>query len=814
MANFCKNCGSKLNPGAKFCNNCGQSVSHDTGNIGNTGSTGPSDFSGRSAYPDSKNSGNRSSSGKKLSIHDLLNIVLAGVLFVEIILVCFWQPGFVIPKKQLPITESETETVEAHEDITVVADSMRSNTLKLEKIGVSFGDNETGKAALLDDILEIESPNVSGGKIYNLAVNSWPSEPVTVAMDAPAPGEDEGYLIPVGIPAADANGNETVVWCPVKAEWSDGKAVAALNLTDVAGNVENINFYGLGDLGGDLVDRTKDWGYRILTFDATVGLDILSDGMGNIYAICVGEPELNKDCLSTHFNLHVPKDKYDDTNSVNEKIRKSDIKKYLKDMEEIYDYFAANYDVSPRTYWPMDVYFDKIGDSAAYFSMPKQSLGGRFGTKPIDGSYMMINIEDIMYYGYKRKGPPYIREDVRLYSSFAHELFHFVQRCYVSNGGTELWFDESSAAYYDAWFSQKIGSLKLDENYNKYWFHQFDVLPTSIYERKGNFTAGVPILGDIYEYVIGDGNVVYARLPVFSYLMQKDSRYLKLAYEYMKDKGGYKDDVVSYAAGTVMAPLVRGYFKNLVTLGKLYAKNNTPWEIYEGVIGNKEVDTAAWKALRYTEILKDMEQTDEDQKNSGLEGKYTLSPYSARFVILDTSELPDKEVSLKVSLGTPAVDGTLYKIEGDSYDMVTYNEIPSEKETSMAVKKGDKLLLMLVNERNSNCYGKVTYSLENDISPFLGQYALSTDDNIRMIIKENYMRLPNNGVNQLFFDSYDIDGNTLTIHFRNTSLHDYKITLLGNDSILWESTTGYKQEWKRVPKGQEYEEWGEIYNHH
>ena len=43
----------------------------------------------------------------------------------------------------------------------------------------------------------------------------------------------------------------------------------------------------------------------------------------------------------------------------------------------------------------------------------------------------------------------------------------------------------------------------------------------------------------------------------------------------------------------------------------------------------------------------------------------------------------------------------------------------------MAVKKGDKLLLMLVNERDSDCYGKVTYSLENDdITPFLGQWSV------------------------------------------------------------------------------------------
>lgn len=787
MANFCKNCGSKLNPGARFCEKCGKKIFNENeffdinAYVPNSGNNIPHGQQTKERWKD----------GKKRGI-GILNPVLAGIMIIEILLLFFWHPGLLRMKKRGAI----------------VTGSMSANTLSIDDFSISFGEDETGKAALLDDILEIESPNASGGKVYDLAVSNWPSGPVTVAMDAPAPGEDEGYLVRVGIPAADASGNETVVWCPVNAEWSDGKVVVELDLTDVAGNVENISFYSLTDYGGELWDRSKEYGQKIISLSPSVTFDAISDYTGDICSVFISEPELNSDCLSAHFYVHVPSEEYDSTNRFKSKIRKSDIENYLEDLEGIYDYYAANYDVSPRTRWPMDVYIGKFSGAAACFAMPARSLGGRIGTKPIDESYMKINIDYIINYGYKRTAPSYAKDEVELYSSSAHELFHFVQRCYVSKGGTELWFDESSAAYYDSLFSQKMGMLILDENYRSFWFQQFNVLPTSIYERSGNPTEGWPLMGDVYEYVVGSHSVVYARMPVFCYLMQKNSKCLGNAYEYLRKNKGYNDDVLSYSASTVMAPLVRGYFRELVTLGTLYAKYNTPWEIYDGCIdGDKnkaKVDKAAWNALRYNETLSGSEQN----------GKYDLSPYCARFVILDTSKLPDKEASLKVALTTPAINGTLYKIEGNSYDKVAYSEIPSQKETSMTVKKGDKLLLMLVNERNSNCYGKVTYSLENsDITSFLGQwssilydYEGKPDADWRITIKKDSVDLPGQYKNNPI-RSYVVEGNKLTLYCGNNN-RKISVALSDRDNMTVvedDSPISYIHglEFTRVPSGQE-----------
>ncbi|ETP71795.1 hypothetical protein UYO_2263 [Lachnospiraceae bacterium JC7] len=109
---------------------------------------------------------------------------------------------------------------------------------------------------------------------------------------------------------------------------------------------------------------------------------------------------------------------------------------------------------------------------------------------------------------------------------------------------------------------------------------------------------------------------------------------------------------------------------------------------------------------------------------------------------------------------------------------------------------------------------------KDDITPFLGQYktegvVLDSYDRVmdmRIIITEKYMRLPNSGENQLFYDSYKVDGDTLTLHFKNVDF-DYIVTLKRNDRIMLQSTsTGSKTYYNRVPSGQERKEWGNEYD--
>ena len=81
MANFCRNCGTKLNPGAKFCPNCGRPVS--AAPLQNNRNTGV-----QTSVKKARGSGT----------HNLFNIILAIVMMVEAVLVCFWQPGLLRSK--------------------------------------------------------------------------------------------------------------------------------------------------------------------------------------------------------------------------------------------------------------------------------------------------------------------------------------------------------------------------------------------------------------------------------------------------------------------------------------------------------------------------------------------------------------------------------------------------------------------------------------------------------------------------------------------------------------------------------------------
>ena len=772
MANFCKNCGSKINPGAKFCDNCGQPVSpttdiNDRRNVGNTGSSAFPNVSDSPIYTNNMrriqpNPGRRPNNKKPF------DIVLIGIFVAELLIVLFWHPGLLLSGNKTP--KEEEKKIVTQKDVPVVVDSMRSNTLKLEKTCVSFGDTETGNAVLTPDLFDISESGDT--QIYNLAFTEIPKEPFTLEMEVPQPAEGEAYTCQLGIPVKDNKGKEYFETIPVKTQWENGKVKASVSLDGVDDYLSNISYDAGGEMTAICINRMEELA-KDITLANTLSTGLARAGKLGAAVIFYFSKEQTISSPNGRFLLHIPDKYFDETNTEKDKVYMEDAENYSADMEEIYNYYATNYDVKKRTYWPMDVYFDQLSDSVALFDPLGITIGGRFGYDGIDHGFMKINVEYLKT-GYKRtKNTELVGKNgnkvkiknlnlnvTKLYGAFAHEMFHFVQRCYVDSGGTQRWFDESSAAYFDSLFTGKRNDFQLEENYKAEWQDQFSV------KTNDSTTWGRK----------------YGRMPVFCYMMKRNKDSLKRAYEFLRDTGGYTDwkNVFEYAMGTTMAPFVRAYFQALVTKGTLYSKYNTPWEIYKCPISRddnqQKIDMAAWNELRYTEIIKDIEPTDEEQKNSELTGKYTIPAYAARFVILDTSELPDEDVTLKVSLKTPSVDGTLYKIEGDSYDKVTYNEIPSEKETRMAVKKGDKLLLMLVNEKDSDCYGRVTYSLENiNITSFIGHWSEEDKDvPLQIIITDYFVRRYYANYDDLntvrAFDtgereiiSYEVNGNELSI---------------------------------------------------
>lgn len=99
----------------------------------------------------------------------------------------------------------------------------------------------------------------------------------------------------------------------------------------------------------------------------------------------------------------------------------------------------------------------------------------------------------------------------------------------------------------------------------------------------------------------------------------------------------------------------------------------------------------------------------------------------------------------------------------------------------------------------------------NGIEPFLGQYQYDGRDKYnRFILRENYIKLPVNGVNKIEFDSYRLEGDTLIPHFGN-AFDGYQYRLIDKDHLEETTSKGEVHTLTRVPKEKEVKEWGEEY---
>ena len=407
------------------------------------------------------------------------------------------------------------------------------------------------------------------------------------------------------------------------------------------------------------------------------------------------------------FVLHVPYEIYNDPSDKASKIYFSDqsAQNLLNDLKSILDYYGSEYDISPRTTWPMDVYFgdfpsvlEYVGISSplAYFAMPAYSLGGRFFNNAINDSYIKLS-QKTLKNGYMLKA----KSDSSTYGTLAHELFHFVQRCYYSK--TSLWWDESSATYYDALMQDRAGYKGgsprdwLDQNYWQPAIVQYQIIPNSI-------NGG------------SDGD--YAHMPFFHYCMKEDSTFLKRAFESLKNnKSQSWTDLITSVTGKTMQEVADGYYTSLVCKGELYSDKNLPWEIYDDMNEFKGTYSAVGGTIRMEE---------------GTETYFTAVPaYGASFMTLDMSKLPASCSSINASVK----DVTLIDITvtGRDYDHVRFNVHKDGKAQGIPVD-GAKHLLMFVNGTGSGVSPTVSLTLNKAFNA--GGGFASTKEQIENIPKQ------------------------------------------------------------------------------
>ena len=105
MANFCRNCGTRLTPNVKFCPNCGQPIAPGTTVSGQaasgSGPAGPALTPGRGNGQTFGNTPGTLRAPQAKSRAGLC-VLLSAVMVLELVLIAFWQPGLLRSDRKEP----------------------------------------------------------------------------------------------------------------------------------------------------------------------------------------------------------------------------------------------------------------------------------------------------------------------------------------------------------------------------------------------------------------------------------------------------------------------------------------------------------------------------------------------------------------------------------------------------------------------------------------------------------------------------------------------------------------------------------------
>ena len=164
LLNYCKYCGEKLIPGAKFCRGCGHMIDGASGIIEK--STNNPQYNMMPVLVEKPATYNKTAGAEHQSRKDkpqssgrhvftlVINILLSVVMAAECLAVCFWQPGFLRKKKSDSISDQEEffssitdEDMEEYEEEFSLCTGVSSivfdpSSVTPEMVSVSYDDRE------------------------------------------------------------------------------------------------------------------------------------------------------------------------------------------------------------------------------------------------------------------------------------------------------------------------------------------------------------------------------------------------------------------------------------------------------------------------------------------------------------------------------------------------------------------------------------------------------------------------------------------------------------------------------------------------
>ena len=902
MANFCRYCGGKLNPGEKFCGGCGQKI------------VSPKIVSPDISVPSAKAEKPKKKRGFTITI----NILLSVAMVAECLVICFWQPGFFRKDDENTRRDKPDKVYKAGKIVEAEASGTVSNGIA----SVTFSESG-GMVALIESKSDIPDNAIS---CFDLVLDKDASTNITLSIDEPKTKDGFTSRITLGLPYRDINGDTGYLNVPLETEHKEGKMFASLDLIDYA------------DVAGDFM-FTGSSGYEDDIYDA--GRRITSAGdlksvKGKMATRWFSENVFTVPSDGGHFSVNIPEKMFnDDTVPKKGKLMEQDALDIGNDMESILAEYRKDFPKETRTKWPIDV--ENLSDPDA-----DGGYGGGIGARQ-NGNYFSLKLTKLTD-GYKSKGSYVNNPAIGFYHTLCHEVFHFIQAEYTNKGARSLWFDEAMAVYYEDVKGDSAGADHSSNAYCEKYSNKKDG-PT-YYNAVRQFDGMTP---SSTFFVSGDssGNDGYGRRPMMEYLMTitKGKFIPDMHPNYtVASSGEPVEALITKYTGKTMPELTRDYYDNLVAKGSLDSLYTNPWDLYLGSYDGGGLNLRELGFYTRFEPKKGLDDT----------CSFTLPRYGVHFIALDPQYLPAEYDRFSISPETEGTTLVLMDIFGDEYAKTkvwrswegAINEIPI---------KGHSYLIMVINETTSHYSGGMTggeakisvrfhsmnegadgtfpdikqipaeyegtasfreltgYSIKSysyyekkvtaklnpdpdtacvhvsvkdeagkeifvadmsydpesgsltsddgraqleagdknglgssklriydlygtgsiyasyeltvtsDITPFLGQYYRYEDDKYgfpacyRIIITEKYVRMPFYGLNYWYFDSYEIKGNTLIVHWNGKTGKSYEgdpisedftgtgtFILTDPDHVTSVMKDGDDEvSWKRVPPGQE-----------
>ena len=313
-----------------------------------------------------------------------------------------------------------------------------------------------------------------------VALSEIPEQPITLSVKLnrnPSSAANVETFLFLGIEYKTESGNTGVLFKPLHATVSDGYAtVTNLDLSAYADFVETARTSGTGG-GGDL-SRLEAIGFQFIVqakqlqffFDAGLGFF-------KVYA-----------------------------SLTDKELTKSGAGRFLVDITfQLAEYQRIGFETKDREDWPFEVFITKMASEEGDGTVGQDGVYIPGWT--IDGGTINLNAK-LFKNDYTSK-----TVNREIYSTMAHELFHFIQNCYIEPTFSALWFDEASASYYEYKLTGVIPT--------NYGIHNMRV-----------FDGFVPSFATVFNLYSAENG--YARLPVIQYLQEQlvtDKNYIRAAYD-------------------------------------------------------------------------------------------------------------------------------------------------------------------------------------------------------------------------------------------------------------------------------------------